>query len=127
MLQCAAHSRRALAAAVGLLATAPVTAAKKKKGKKKKKPAPPLAFGVVQMIDVVFLGSPTFKCMVEIGWHYPPESAISVFDTEVQVAFGSADQIHAQIAAAVQEMVAAQLVDLYGVDVPTDRIAVTLL
>jgi hypothetical protein len=121
-----AHSRRALVAASAAMATAPVATAKKKKGKKKKKSPAPLAFAVGIVTDLSFSPDPTFTCNVVGGWRYPAGGIIETFGNAVPVAFGTGDQIRAQIAVSVQEHISISL-DVVGHDVPADRIAVTLL
>jgi hypothetical protein len=126
MSSLSSHSRRALVAATAL-AAAPVVEAKKKRKHKKKKPAPPLAFAVVIVADLLLAGSTTFTCTVDGLWGYPSEGGLQTFGpNEVLVDFAASDQVRAQIAAAVQEYVSADLAG-HGADVPADRVAVTLL
>jgi hypothetical protein len=120
-------SRRALVAA-GLLAT-PVATAKKKR--KKKRPAPPLAFAVARVTNVIAFSSPSesrFTLAFDLALVYPA----GAFDFNsngppVQVAAGATEpQMRAALAAEARAS-SASVLDNAGFAVPAARIAVAIV
>ena len=122
-------SRRAVVA-VGLLA-APAAAAKKKRKRKKKRPAPPLAFAVARVTNVLAISSPSgshFSLAWDLALLYPAEAFD--FDSNgplVQVAAAATEQqMRAALVAEVRRS-SASVLDNQGFAVPAERIAVALI
>jgi hypothetical protein len=125
-------SRRALVAATAALAAAPAIEAKKKKRKRKKKPPappppPPLATALMTVSNVTDIGD-AFDCDMAGAWRHLASEASAALSVSVLVPVESTGAaVQAFLVTTLQGLISVELANNAALDVPPERIAVTLI